>query len=178
MVRNDENDRHAISRAIALGASLLVYSKHVPSYSAWNKDLTHYVIIDQDENWVDHVWWYDFDNEEKRYNQLLKYNDVVWELNKMHVKIEDVYVFDPLVSQVGGGHYKDRAIQPIEYIIANNLNFNKGNVVKYISRYEDKGGINDLAKVVHYTLLEAYSQYGEEGSTELALKIKEILNID
>jgi len=54
-------------------------------------------------------------------------------------------------SQVGGSHYKGKAIQPWDYIIANDLGYLEGNVVKYISRWRDKGGIDDLRKVLHYT---------------------------
>lgn len=52
--------------------------------------------------------------------------------------------------QVGGSHYKGKVIQPWDYIVANNLGYLEGNVVKYISRWRDKGGIDDLRKVVHY----------------------------
>lgn len=181
MVRNQENVRNAISRAIALGAGLLVQPFDMEVFIVWSYDLTKHMVLDQDDDWDTAVWFEEYDTRDKRYEQLKKHNKVIWMVNPAHTSIEPIentYIFNPLVSQVGGGHYKDRAIQPIEYIIANDLNFNKGNVVKYITRYEDKGGINDLAKVVHYTLLEAFAQYGEEGSTELALKIKEILNID
>lgn len=59
-----------------------------------------------------------------------------------------------LDKQVGGDHYKGRAIQPVEYMHANNLDFFQGNVVKYITRWRDKGGIADLEKCKHY--LELY----------------------
>jgi hypothetical protein len=52
--------------------------------------------------------------------------------------------------QVGGSHYKDMAIQPIEYIIANDLPFIEGNIVKYITRWKQKGGVEDIKKVIHY----------------------------
>ena len=41
-------------------------------------------------------------------------------------------------------------IQPIEYITKNELDFLEGNVIKYVSRYEHKGGINDLLKARTY----------------------------
>jgi len=53
-------------------------------------------------------------------------------------------------NQVGGSHYKGKAIQPWDYIVANNLGYLEGNIVKYISRWREKGGIDDLRKVVHY----------------------------
>lgn len=55
-----------------------------------------------------------------------------------------------LDTQVGGGHYKDKAIQPIEYIHANNLGFCEGNVIKYVTRWKDKNGLDDLLKAKHY----------------------------
>lgn len=51
--------------------------------------------------------------------------------------------------QVGGNHYKDLKIQPIEYIHANGLNFLEGNVVKYITRHRKKNGKQDLEKAKH-----------------------------
>lgn len=55
-----------------------------------------------------------------------------------------------LETQVGGDHYKTKAIQPVEYIHANGLGFCEGNVVKYVSRWRDKNGIKDLEKARHY----------------------------
>ena len=55
-----------------------------------------------------------------------------------------------LDKQVGGAHYKDRKIQPVEFIHANALGYFEGNVVKYVSRWRDKGGIQDLQKARHY----------------------------
>lgn len=46
-------------------------------------------------------------------------------------------------------HYHTK-IQPIEFIEANNLGFHEGNVVKYITRYKDKNGIEDLEKAKTY----------------------------
>ena len=83
--------------------------------------------------------------------------------------------YNPLIAQEGGGHYKNRGIQPLEYTMKNNLSFCEGNVVKYISRYKSKNGIEDLAKVIHYALLSAYEEYGEQGSTELKEKVLKLL---
>jgi len=58
-----------------------------------------------------------------------------------------------LDKQVGGSHYKDMAIQPIEYIHKNGLGFCEGNIVKYITRWKTKNGIEDLKKVIHYAEL-------------------------
>lgn len=52
--------------------------------------------------------------------------------------------------QIGGGHYKERAIQPWDYIAANGLDFFQGNVVKYVTRFREKNGVQDLQKARHY----------------------------
>jgi len=54
-----------------------------------------------------------------------------------------ISVFD---EQVGGDHYQKLKIQPMEYILQNDLGFVEGCVVKYVSRYKFKNGIEDLKK--------------------------------
>lgn len=53
-------------------------------------------------------------------------------------------------DQVGGRHYIEKAIQPWDYIIANQMGYLEGNIIKYVSRYKDKGGVEDLVKAAHY----------------------------
>ena len=52
--------------------------------------------------------------------------------------------------QVGGGHYKGMAIQPVEFIHANGIGYFEGNVIKYVARWRNKNGIADLEKAKHY----------------------------
>jgi len=54
-----------------------------------------------------------------------------------------------LDRQEGGSHYKKFKIQPIEYCQLNELNYCESNVIKYVSRWRDKGGIEDLKKAIH-----------------------------
>ena len=98
-----------------------------------------------------------------------------WSGNNLKLVNEETQTYNPLIAQEGGGHYKDRGIQPLEYTMKNNLSFCEGNVVKYISRYKSKNGIEDLAKVIHYALLASYEEYGEQGSTELKEKVLKLL---
>lgn len=51
--------------------------------------------------------------------------------------------------QIGGGHYKGMKIQPMEYSMANGLDACQHTAIKYISRFRDKGGIQDLEKAKH-----------------------------
>jgi len=55
-----------------------------------------------------------------------------------------------LTVQVAGSHYKNLKIQPVEYIFANNIPFIEGNVIKYVTRWREKGGIQDLEKAKHF----------------------------
>ena len=57
---------------------------------------------------------------------------------------------DAMTKQVGGDHYSKLAIQPVEYINANHLTYLQGNIIKYITRYKDKNGLQDLQKARHY----------------------------
>lgn len=57
---------------------------------------------------------------------------------------------NPLHIQVGGSHYLDMKLSPLEYILANDLGFVEGCIIKYISRYKNKHGLEDLKKVKHY----------------------------
>lgn len=59
-------------------------------------------------------------------------------------------VVSALDKQVGGNHYKQFPIQPVEFINANNLSYMQGNVIKYVVRYPFKNGIADLEKAKHY----------------------------
>ena len=53
-------------------------------------------------------------------------------------------------QQVGGNHYSAKAVQPWDYITSNNLGYLEGNVVKYVSRWKEKNGVEDLYKAKHY----------------------------
>lgn len=67
-----------------------------------------------------------------------------------------------LNKQVSGSHYKDKGIQPIVYIHANNLGFCEGNVVKYVTRHKDKNGAADIKKAIHYLELLLELEYKNE----------------
>lgn len=72
-----------------------------------------------------------------------------------------------LETQVGGEHYRKQKIQPIEYIHANGLDFIQGCVVKYITRFRDKNGKEDLLKIKHYIDLLIELEYPETAEAKL-----------
>ena len=67
-----------------------------------------------------------------------------------HKECEDWKTKQSLKQQIAVSHYKNMAIQPVEYIHANGLGYFEGNVIKYVSRWRKKGGISDLMKAKHY----------------------------
>lgn len=69
-------------------------------------------------------------------------------LNDQYAEIEQVRqsAYD---KQEGGSHYKKLAIQPMQYALANKLDYAQANVVKYVTRHADKNGKEDLLKAIH-----------------------------
>lgn len=55
----------------------------------------------------------------------------------------------PEDTQIGGTHYRQKTIQPEAYSYANGLGWHEGEVVKYVTRWKEKGGTEDLEKAVH-----------------------------
>lgn len=53
-------------------------------------------------------------------------------------------------NNVGPGHYKEKPMQPWDFIVSNDLGYLEGNIVKYITRWKQKGGVEDLRKAKHY----------------------------
>ena len=75
-------------------------------------------------------------------------------IDKYYTKIEET-------KQIGGNHYSKLAIEPYEYSVKNELNCYQFNVVKYVTRYKDKNGVEDLKKAIQ--TLQKLIEY-EEGN--------------
>lgn len=67
-----------------------------------------------------------------------------------------------MTNQVGGDHYRNKAIEPIQYIMENKLGYCEGNVIKYVTRHQEKGGAQDIHKAIQYLHFILQYQYGEE----------------
>ena len=60
-------------------------------------------------------------------------------------------------EQIGGDHYTKMRIQPVQFIHANSIPFIEGTIIKYVSRWKSKGGLQDLEKARHMvSMLIAY----------------------
>ena len=73
-----------------------------------------------------------------------------------------------LETQIGGNHYKDMALQPLEFIMANNLPYCEANCIKYLCRYKSKNGLQDLLKAKHYLdiLIEHEQRTDKSGNSK------------
>ena len=92
-----------------------------------------------------------------RWNHIDSYVDIVaWR----PVVVDSEKVETALDTQIGGEHYKNYAIQPVEFITKNKLGFLEGCVIKRICRYEDKNGLEDLKKAKHEIDLLIELKYG------------------
>lgn len=80
--------------------------------------------------------------------------------------------------QVAGDHYKKFKIQPIEFTMANNLDFCQGNIIKYACRHEFKNGKEDLLKIKHYVDLLIEAKYPDEDVTPKPSHVKEDVKED
>jgi len=69
---------------------------------------------------------------------------------EIEIKKEKLVPVSAMAIQEGGSHYKDMPIQPVEYIHKNGIGYFEGNVIKYMTRWRKKNGIDDLKKARHY----------------------------
>lgn len=62
----------------------------------------------------------------------------------------DAHYFCMPDNPTNPSHYSRWQIEPLDFISANNLDFLRGNIIKYIMRYDAKGGLEDLKKARVY----------------------------
>lgn len=72
--------------------------------------------------------------------------------------------------QVDGDHYKKYKIQPAQYSHANNLDWYQGEIVKYITRFRDKGRKKDLEKIIHLVQVLIELEYPPTGIDQPPLR--------
>lgn len=101
--------------------------------------------------------WVSFFDDKGDYSTIGPY---AIELRELPEEISEPEIPSQFSTQVGGDHYAKRGIQPLQYILANELDFCQGNVVKYVTRFRDKNGVQDLKKVIHYAMFLLEDEYG------------------
>lgn len=83
-----------------------------------------------------------------------------------------------LDTQIGGDHYKDMPIQPMEFSMANGLDACQHTIIKYVTRFRDKGGVQDLEKAKHVIdmLIEFEQDAGAEGEENKSKNLGEFIH--
>ncbi len=81
-------------------------------------------------------------------------------------------------KQVGGGHYTKMKIQPFQYSMANGLDPMQHTVVKYVTRFRDKNGIEDLKKAIHTLELLIEHEEQAKSAAELAIRNNVVIQLD
>lgn len=115
-------------------------------YKLKNSNRKYRVMCNKDSIYTSYAFSGVVIKQDEEYN---KYDDLqVGDSNDGFLK--DAFEEDKTYTQIGGDHYSNKSIQPIDYILANDLNFCEGNVIKYVTRYKDKNGVEDLKKAMHY----------------------------
>ena len=104
-------------------------------------------------------------NETSKHLEVLGVDSVIT-INNHDLVAVDLVKPQATQSPVGGDHYKNLPIQPIEYTVKNNLSFLQGNIVKYVTRYKNKNGLQDLQKAKHYIDLIIQFEYIDECKTK------------
>ena len=74
--------------------------------------------------------------------------------------------YEPLETQIGGDHYTKLTIQPMRYSMENGLDALQHTVIKYVTRFRDKNGIEDLEKARHY--IDRLIEFEKESKWQLS----------
>lgn len=82
--------------------------------------------------------------------------------NDTEEEYKSVYPLSAMEQQIGGDHYKNMAIQPIEFCHRNNLGCIEHSVIKYLCRYKFKNGLQDLKKARHFIDILIELEYGKQ----------------
>jgi hypothetical protein len=67
-----------------------------------------------------------------------------------------------LDTQIAGSHYKDMAIQPLEFCQRNRIPFCESNVIKYCCRHRTKNGKEDILKAIHNLQVILQLEYNDK----------------
>lgn len=101
---------------------------------------------------LDSIYWWS-KNHRSLWQDTAGVSGIMQQVNPIvqpHNKQKKQELKSQLEVQVGGDHYHKRGIQPIEYIKSNNLDFNRGSVIKYVTRDKEKNKEQDIKKAIHF----------------------------
>ena len=68
-------------------------------------------------------------------------------------------------KQIGGQHYQTAPIQHWDIVVMHKLDYFQGQIIKYVMRWNAKGGVQDLRKAQHF--LEKYIELNDPPITKV-----------
>ena len=63
---------------------------------------------------------------------------------------ENVKIYNMIKENVSPDYYARYDVEPISFIMRNNIPYAEGNVIKYVMRHDMKGGVKDIDKAIRY----------------------------
>ena len=72
---------------------------------------------------------------------------------------KNVKVYNMIKENVSPDYYARYDIEPISFIMRNNIPYAEGNVIKYVLRHDMKGGVEDIDKAIRYLELIKEERY-------------------
>ena len=76
---------------------------------------------------------------------------------------EKVKIYNMIKENVSPDYYARYDIEPISFIMRNNIPYAEGNVIKYVLRHDMKGGVEDIDKAIRYLEMIKEEKYNAKG---------------
>ena len=76
---------------------------------------------------------------------------------------KNIKIYNMIKENVSPDYYARYDIEPISFIMRNNIPYAEGNVIKYVLRHDMKGGKEDIDKAIRYLEMIKEEKYNEEG---------------
>ncbi len=76
---------------------------------------------------------------------------------------EKVKIYNMIKENVSPDYYARYDIEPVSFIMRNQIPFAEGSVIKYVLRHDMKGGVEDIDKAIRYLEMIKEEKYNAKG---------------
>ena len=76
---------------------------------------------------------------------------------------KNVKIYNMIKENVSPDYYARYDIEPISFIMRNQIPFAEGSVIKYVLRHDMKGGVEDIDKAIRYLEMIKEEKYNAKG---------------
>lgn len=94
-------------------------------------------------------WLHDYGSEDIMEYRIEAHDHGVTHQTPEYASLSDKAKLSAFERQEGGDHYLNMVIQPSRYCHLNGIGYMEGTAITYLSRWQSKGGIQDLRKAIH-----------------------------